>query len=69
MDVDTLNRIQYLAKKAQHGVITKSEQDKLVRLVGYDPRDYQGNEGLAFFRSCVRSDSGGDYNFVLLSQE
>ena len=45
MDID---RIQYLTKKAQHGVITPSERDELARLLGYDPRDYQGDLGLAF---------------------
>ena len=45
MDIE---RIQYLTRKAQRGAITPKERDELARLLGYDPKDYQGDEGLAF---------------------
>ena len=40
-------RIQYLTKKAQLGAITQSEQDELAELLGYDPQEFSGSDGLS----------------------
>ena len=45
MDLNT-ERIQYLTKKAQRGAITPSEQDELARLLGRNPQEFQGPDGL-----------------------
>jgi hypothetical protein len=40
-------RIQYLTKKAQHGLITDSERYELARLLGRNPNDFQNDNGLS----------------------
>lgn len=39
-------RIKYLTKKAQRGLITPSEQSELARLLGREPQEFQGSDGL-----------------------
>jgi branched-subunit amino acid ABC-type transport system permease component len=45
MDITT-ERIQYLTKKAQRGVISTTERDELARLLGHNPHEFQGPDGL-----------------------
>jgi hypothetical protein len=40
-------RIQYLAKKAQRGVITQTERQELARLLGRNPDNFQSENGLS----------------------
>ena len=40
-------RIQYLTQKAQLEVITQSEKDELAELLGHDPQEFQGSDGLS----------------------
>jgi hypothetical protein len=40
------DRIQYLTRKAQRGVINRVERNELARLIGRDPRDFQSDSGL-----------------------
>lgn len=39
-------RIQYLTNKAQKGVITSSERNELANLLGQDPQEFEGSDGL-----------------------
>jgi hypothetical protein len=40
-------RIQYLTKKAQHGLITEAERQELAQLLGRNPNDFQNDKGLS----------------------
>ncbi len=40
-------RIQYLTKKAQHGLITDAERLELAQLLGRNPNDFQNDNGLS----------------------
>ncbi len=40
-------RIQYLTKKAQLGVITQVERQELAKLLGKNPKDFQTDNGLS----------------------
>jgi len=42
----TTERIQYLTKKAQRGVISQPEQEELARLVGRNPGEFRNDDGL-----------------------
>jgi hypothetical protein len=41
-----IERLQYLTKKAQWGVITHEEQNELANLLGRQPREFQEPNGL-----------------------
>lgn len=41
-----IERIQYLTRKAQLGVITLEEQDELAHLLGRQPQEFQDPNGL-----------------------
>jgi ADP-dependent phosphofructokinase/glucokinase len=41
-----IDRIQYLTKKAQWGVINSYEQDELAHLLGRRPQEFQQPNGL-----------------------
>ena len=47
MEPNKLERMQYLTHKAQKGVITQSEKDELAILLGHEPQEFKGSEGLA----------------------
>lgn len=40
-------RIQYLTKKAQRGVVTQAEREELAVLLELNPQEFQGSKGLA----------------------
>ncbi|MFH1097345.1 MAG: hypothetical protein ABH886_04485 [Candidatus Desantisbacteria bacterium] len=42
-----IERIQYLTKKAQRGVIAPSEQNELAQLLGCEPQEFQDSKGLS----------------------
>lgn len=45
--MNTTDRIQYLTKKAQRGVITQTERQELARLLGRNPKEFQSDNGLS----------------------
>lgn len=45
--MNTRDRIQYLTKKAQRGVIKPFERQELARLLGKNPKDFQSDNGLS----------------------
>lgn len=46
MTDDKTTRIQYLTKKAQLSVISTEEQNELAELLGHNPQEFQGTDGL-----------------------
>ena len=40
-------RIQYLTRKAQRGVISQAERNELARLLGKRPSQYKSDDGLS----------------------
>jgi len=42
-----IERIQYLTKKAQIGVIAPLEQNELAQLLGCEPQEFQDSKGLS----------------------
>ncbi len=40
-------RIQYLTKKGQHGLITDAERQELAQLLGRNHHDFQNDKGLS----------------------
>lgn len=42
-----LERMEYLTEKARIGVISDAERNELAQLVGHDPQEFQGPDGLS----------------------
>ena len=67
MTVSETDRIQYLTNRAQRGSISRSEQEELAHLLGRNPRDYQGEQGLALLIILALSAIAAGIIIALLS--